>query len=111
MFGSNSKQQIVISEPDLESAFNHLKSLPFAATHAMPKHWGINQVKAWLISELPKKLKIGDSFEFGTGLWGHIKPLGYEFSGDDINDNRLQIVISVRSVQTNLNKLIEINQG
>lgn len=75
MLNAKPKQQIVISEPDLENALKHLNSLPFTATKEMPKRWGIAQVKEWLITELPKKMKVGDSFEFGTGLWGHIKPL------------------------------------
>ena len=111
MLVSKPKQQVVISEPDIENALNHLNSLPHTATKRMPKVWGITQVKEWLISELPKKLKVGDSFQFGTGLWGHIKPLGYEFSGYVEDEKRLQVIISVRTVQTDLNKLIEINQG
>ena len=111
MFGSKSKQQIVISESDLENALDHLNSLPLSATQRMPRDWGVTQVKEWIGSELPKKLKVGDCFEIGTGIWGHIMPLGHEFSCYDDGENRLQVMISIRSVYTDLNKLIEINQG
>jgi hypothetical protein len=70
LFGSKEKQELVISSSDLEVALKHLNSIPLTVTQIMPKGWGIQQVKDWLLEDMPKKLSVGDSFEFGTGLWG-----------------------------------------
>lgn len=110
MFGRKPKIDVVISEPDLEAALSHLNDMPYSGTKKMPVKWGIKQVQQWLVDEIPSGLSIGDSFDFGTGLWGHVVPLGYEFSGYDNKERRLQIVISVRSVKTNLNNLIVIKK-
>lgn len=111
MFVRNPKLEIVISQPDLESALNHLNSMPHTATKELPRNWGIKQVKEWLIGEMPCDLNYGDSFEFGTGLWGHVKPLGYEFYGYNSSESRLQILVSERAVQTDLNNLITIKKN
>lgn len=109
MFGKPAKPEIVISKPDLESALNHLNNMPHTTTNDMPRNWGIQQVKEWMIEDLPKKVKIGDSFDFGTGLWGHIVPLGYEFSNYDNKEHKLQIIVSVRAAKTDLDSLETVN--
>jgi hypothetical protein len=111
VFGRKSKIDIVISEPDLESALSHLNSLPYSGTNKMPTKWGIKQVQEWIVSEIPKKLSCGDSFNFGTGLWCHVVPLGYDFAGYNNKEMRLQIVVSVRSVHTDLDNLIVIKKN
>ncbi len=110
MFKRMANIGIVISKPDLESDLNHLNSLPYTVTTELPSEWGTKQVMDWLISEMPSKLNYGDSFEFGTGLWGHVKPLGYEFLGYENRNSKVQIVISVRSVETDLDNLINIEK-
>jgi hypothetical protein len=100
---------IVISSSDLESALSHLNSDPLNSTNDLPNKWGVRQVQEWLLEAMPKKVKIGDSFDFGTGLWGHIKPLGYEFLNYDNTDHRLQVVVSIRSAKTDLEKLIVLS--
>ncbi len=108
MFGKKIKRDLVISSVDLEEALKHLNSLPYTVTKAMPEKWGTQQVKDWLLESLPDKVDIGDSFEFGTGLWAHVKPLGYEFADYDNQAHRLQVVLSIRSVKTDLNQLEEL---
>jgi hypothetical protein len=105
LFGSKEKQELVISSSDLDAALKHLNSMPFTVTQIMPEKWGIQQVKTWLLEDIPKRIKVDDCFDFGTGLWGHVKPLGYEFSNYPNDEHRLQILISIRSVKTNLNDL------
>lgn len=105
LFGRKDKQELVISSSDLEAALKHLNSMPQTVTQTMPKAWGIQQVKDWLLEDIPVKFGVGDSFEFGSGLWGHVKPLGYEFSNYANDEHRLQILISIRSVKTDLDNL------
>ena len=109
MFGKKQKQEVVISSVDLEVALNHLNNRPHTITKEIPEECGIQQVKEWLLEDMPKKIEIGDCFDFGTGLWGHVQPLGYEFANYDNQEHRLQIIVSVRSVTTDLNKLEALN--
>jgi hypothetical protein len=98
------KPNVVVSKADLLAALNHLNNLPYTATNSMPEQWGAQQVKDWMISDIPAKFKVGDSFEFGSGLWGHIKPLGYEFANYENPEHTIQIVVSIRQVHTDLNR-------
>jgi len=103
-----SKREYVISETDLVAARDYLASKPHAKVSSMPGQWSVEQTKSWLLECIPKHPGVGESFEFGTGLWGHVKPLGYEFSNYKSDEERYQIVVSVRSAKTDLDALISI---
>jgi hypothetical protein len=99
-------REVVVSEMDLTAALAHLNSLPHTVTKTMPSNWRVNQVKEWLLESLPENLKVGDSINFGTGLWAHAVPLGHEFANYNCREQKTQIVISIRSVHTDLDNLI-----
>jgi len=107
-FFNKPKQEIVVSSSDVEAALLHYKQLPQTVTNDMPVGWGKTQVVSWIKEALPKKIMIGETFEVGTGIWGHIKPLGYEFVGYSNSERRYQIVLSFREVITNLNDLVSL---
>lgn len=105
MFGRPTKRPVVISASDVQAALSHLNALPYTVTKGMPMNWGQKQVIDWIAQAMPRTLQLGQSFEVGTGIWAHIKPLGYEFSGYSDPAHKLQIVLSIRSVNTDLNRL------
>ena len=104
VFGAKKKQEIVISNSDLEAALNHINSMPQTVTQTMPEGWGLKQIKEWLLEDMPKEVVVGDSFNFGCGLWGHVMPLGYEFSNypNDILI-RFPVIIQIVGVIVNIN--------
>ncbi|WP_230390991.1 hypothetical protein, partial [Reinekea sp. G2M2-21] len=75
----------------------------------LPESWGSQQVKEWLIESAPKSPEIGECFHFGTGLWGHVVPLGMEFAGFEAEDFYRQIIVSIRTVDTELNAMIKLD--
>ena len=111
VFGAKKKQEIVISNSDLEAALNHISSMPQTVTQTMPEGWGLKQIKEWLLEDMPKEVVVGDSFNFGCGLWGHVMPLGYEFSNYPNDEHRLQILISIRSAKTDLDNLVFLKRN
>jgi len=108
MFGKN-KQQIVISSSDVEAALQHYKSMPLTVTNGTPSGWGRMQIISWIREYLPDTVNIGDTFEVGTGIWAHIMPLGYEFMNYQNTEHCLQVILSFRSVCTDLDSLITLD--
>lgn len=96
--------ELVVSETDVSAAVTHIKSLPYSALSQLPLTWGAQQFLVWLRDALPKKLKVGDSFQIGSGVYGHVVPLGADFL-DFRAEGRLQIIISIRSWNTDLIQL------
>ena len=101
-------QAIVISEVDIKAALDHYKRLPLTVTNKMPSGWGKTQIIAWVKDALSAKVKDGDIFDVGTGVWAHIKPLGYEFMNYPSKEHRLQVILSFRPVSTDLDNLITL---
>nr|PMH64487.1 hypothetical protein BCU62_15645 [Enterovibrio norvegicus] len=101
------EKELVISDSDIEVAIAHLNSLPQTVTCDMPKKWAKQQFIEWLKESLPNNIEYGVNFDVATGIFGHIVPLGHGYSMHS-DDNRYLIILSVRSVDTdlsNLNKL------
>lgn len=105
MFGS--KQQIVVTEPDIQAAVAHLRGLPF-----MPKAPEIWDRKRF-IDELMKAVahaKVGDCINVTTGVWAIIKPFGVDLSRQTSEaDSRLQVWLCVRAWGTDPNHVTILN--
>ncbi|WP_155761803.1 hypothetical protein [Alteromonas mediterranea] len=104
-----SKKQLVISQTDIDEAMIHLNSLPHTITKQMPKAWGQEQFIQWLTESLPKTVNVGDSFSVATGIYGHVLPVGYEYLNAP-KDDRLQIALSIRKWQADMDRLVEIKR-
>lgn len=97
--GENYK--IMISDFDLEVALDHLNSMPNKPiTIRMPRTWAMQQVRDWLIERMPQNISVGQSFSFASGLWGHVVPCGFEYAGYDCDLKAVQIMVSIRDVQS-----------
>lgn len=94
MFGSK-RADLVISEPDLQAALDHLRSLPFRP--ASPAVWDRKRLLDQ-IGEVTAKAKVGDCFDVAPGVYAIIKPFGVDLlRGDGGFDGRLQVWLCVRS--------------
>lgn len=93
MFGS--KRQIVVTEPDVQAAVAHLRSLPFMPK--APKQWDRKRFIDQLAASVAKA-KIVECIAVAPGVWAIIKPFGGDlFSATGETDGRLQAWLCVRA--------------
>lgn len=106
------EKQLVISEPDIQMALEHLLSLPFSKTRAMPKSWG----REWVLQcvrealEARKQGALGEDscVPVGPGLWAIVMPYGVDLAGTSETERRLQVWLLIRSVGTDSNSITEL---
>lgn len=100
------KPTVVISEPDLQAALAHLRSLPFRAN--APALWDRQHVLNLIREGAGSAPKVGDCIEVGAGIYGIVKPLGVDLAGGPHADGRLQVWIAIRSAGTDLANVVEL---
>lgn len=94
MFGSKTAE-LVISEPDVQAALDHLRGLPFRPV--APAAWDRKRLIDQIAAETAKA-KVGDCFDVAPGVYAIIKPFGVDLlRGDGGFDGRLQVWLCVRS--------------
>lgn len=106
------EKQLVISEPDIQMALEHLRSLPFSKTGTMPKSWG----REWVLQCVRDALKarkqgvLGEDLcvSVGPGLWAIVMPYGVDLAGTSDTERRRQVWLVIRSVGTDPNSIIEL---
>lgn len=99
-------QTIVISEPDLQAALAHLRSLPFRPS--TPLAWDRQYVLNLVREAIPAKAKVGDWMEIGPGVYGLLKPFGVDLAGAPNAEGQVQVWIAIRSAETDPNQITEI---
>ena len=106
MFGSK-KSDLVISEPDVQAALDHLRSLPFRP--AAPAAWDRKRLLDQ-ISEVTARAKVGDCFDVAPGVYAIIKPFGVDLlRGKGGFDGRLQVWLCVRARGTDHERVTNLN--
>jgi len=103
------KQPLVISDSDVAAAINHINSLPYTKTKDMPPEWGKKQLIEWVLDSLPNRYGVGTTFPVAAGIWGYIVPLGCEFIDVPRKENKLQVILLIRHVITDLSKLTTLD--
>lgn len=105
MFGS--KQKIMISEPDIEAAVEHLRVLPFMP--AAPIAWDRKRLLDTLAT-LVGKAKCGECIDVAPGVAAIIKPFGVDLArGPSAPDGRLQVWLYVRAWGTDPERVTNLN--
>ena len=107
MFGKKNRK-LIISDSDIEAALAHLNSLPQNVTKSMPNPWAKQQFIDWLKKSIPQKIEYGISFGVATGVYGHVVPVSHGYSSMP-DDERYLVILSIRSVNTDLDSLYELN--
>lgn len=103
MFGRK-HPSIVVSEPELVVALEHLRSLPFRPD--IPRSWDRQRLVQLIKEAIGLKPKVGDSFDIAPGVFAIIKPFGIDLAGQCDFDERLQVWLAVRTVGTDPSRLI-----
>lgn len=106
MFGSK-KADLVISEPDVQAALDHLRGLPFRP--AVPASWDRKRLIDQIVA-VTAKAKVGDCVDVTHGVFAIIKPFGVDLlRRDGVIDGRLQVWLYVRSWGTDPERVINLN--
>lgn len=104
MFGK--PPRLVISEPDIELALKHLRSLPYR--NSLPKAWDRQRLLAGIREASGARPKVGQLLEFAPGVFGIIKPFGVDLADCREPDDRLQVWLAVRHAGTNPEQITEL---
>lgn len=98
--------QFVISEPDIEAAVAHLRSLPHSATASMPVEWSRKRFLNTLTARLRANPKAKGAFAVGPGVWALVQPFGVDLAETTFEtDGRQQVCILIRSCGTDPNRI------
>lgn len=97
MFG-NSKQEIVVSEPDIEAALDHLGTLPHRAS--LPVSWDRQRLLNQLRETLGQRPKINQCHGVAPGVFAIVKSFGVDLASHGEPDERLQVWLLIRPCGT-----------
>lgn len=98
MLSRRKPQELVISEPDIIVALDHLQTLPYRTP--LPTSWDrlrlLNRVRE-AIGTCPERDKC---YQVGSRLYAIIQPLGVDLLSDDEDDGRVQVCLLIRPCGT-----------
>jgi hypothetical protein len=100
------KLQIVISEPDIQAALEHLRSLPFR--EPTPGAWDRQNFINLTREAVRHGPKVNELLEIGPGIYGVVQPFAIDLAGGPKAEGRLQVWITIRSVGTDPANLVEL---
>lgn len=107
MFGS-SKQEVVVSETDIDAALNHLRTLPYRA--ALPVAWDRQRLLNQLREVLGQRLRVDQCHGVAPGVFAIVKPFGVDLAsqGEPDGDGRLQVWLLIRPCGTDPNRITRL---
>lgn len=97
---------LVISEPDLEAALEHLRSLDYR--NSLPKAWDRQHLLGLIRAAAGARPKVGQLLDIAPGVFGIIKPFGVDLAGCREPDGRLQVWLTVRQAGTDAVRVTEL---
>lgn len=100
------KPAVVVSEPDLQAALEHLRSLPFRPS--APESWDRKHVLDLIREAAGNAPKVDDCVQVGPGVYGIVKPFGVDLAGGPHAEGRLQVWIAIRSAGTDPANVVEL---
>lgn len=100
------RQALVISEPDIDLALEHLAKLPYR--EPLPTAWDRKHLLNLIRDAIGKNPKVDEAFGVAPGVFAIIKPFGIDLAGRRKPDGRLQIWLAVRDCGTNPDRVVEL---
>lgn len=97
---------VVVSEPDIEAALTHLRSLPHRKP--LPEKWDRQHLLTMLKEALGKQPKLGQYVSVAPGVFGIIKPFGIDLAQYGDPDGRLQVWLAIRPCGTDAAHITEL---
>lgn len=98
------KQDVVVSETDIEATLNYLRTLPYRSS--LPASWDRLRLLRYLRDTIGKCPRINHYYDVAPGVFAIIKPFGVDLAahlnlpGIAEFDGRLQIWLLIRSCHT-----------
>lgn len=107
MFGSN-KQEVVVSETDIEAALDHLRTLPYRAVR--PVAWDRQHLLNQLCEALGQRPKFDQCHGVAPGVFAIVKPFGVNLvsQGEPDGDGRLQVWLLIRPCGTDPTRITRL---
>lgn len=105
---NNSKQEVMVSETDIEVALNHLRSLPYRAS--LPISWDRLRLLSQLNEAIGLHPKIDKCYGVAPGLFGIVKPFGVDLVSQDAPDGRLQVWLLIRPCGTDPTRVVNLSK-
>ncbi|ECH2288234.1 hypothetical protein [Enterobacter cancerogenus] len=103
------KQEIVVSETDIEAALSHLRSLPYR--DLMPVSWDRLRLLSQLNEAIGRNPKIDEYHGIAPGLFAIIKPFGVDLMSHGEPDGRLQVWLLIRPCGTDPTRVVSLSMG
>lgn len=105
MFG-NGKQELMISETDIGSALDHLRTLPYRA--ALPVAWDRQRLLHQLREALGRRPKIDQCHCVAPGVFAIVKPFGVDLVSRSEGAGRLQVWLLIRPCGTDPTRITRL---
>ncbi len=105
MLGSR-KRVVVVSEPDIEAALNHLKALPYRAS--LPLSWDRQRLLNQLREAIGQRPKIDQCHGVAPGVFAIVKPFGVDLVSHGEPDGRLQVWLLIRPCGTDPRRITRL---
>ncbi|WP_454727689.1 MULTISPECIES: hypothetical protein [Cupriavidus] len=101
------QQAVVVSEPDLDAALAHLRSLPYQ--NESPVAWERQRLIQQIRVAIGADRHVDGLYGIAPGVFAIVKPFGIDLArGAGEPDGRLQVWLAIRSVGTDPSRVTEI---
>lgn len=107
---AKAKKAVYVSEPDVQAALDHLRTLPYSRADSTPRAWDRQRLVVALQEEAHKGTlqHVGNIQPIGPGVWALVKPLGVDMKSMPDKPEGLQVWLLIRSVGTDPAALTEL---
>jgi len=103
---NRSKQEVVVSEADIGTALDHLRTLPYRK--AWPASWERQHLLNQLHEAIGRHPKINQCYDVAPGVFAIVKPFGVDLVSSGEFDGRLQVWLLIRPCGTDPNRLTRL---
>lgn len=108
MFSRPQPQQLVISEPDIMAALDHLQTQPYRPP--LPKSWDRQRLLNRVLEAIGPRPELDKCYQVGARLYAVIQPFGVDFISDGQYDDdwRLQVCLLIRPCGTDPTRITNL---
>lgn len=101
------QQDLVVCEPDIDAALEHLRALPHRAL--LPVSWDRKHLLNLLREAIGDKPKLNECHGVAPGVFAIIKPFGVDLVSRGEPDGRLQVWLLIRPYGTDPTRITTLD--
>jgi hypothetical protein len=106
MLKLNRKQEVVVSETDIEAALDHLRALPYRPL--LPVSWDRQRFLGRLREAIGQRPKFDQCHGVAPGVFAIVKPFGVDLFSQGEPDGRLQVWLLIRPCGTDPTRITRL---